>query len=472
MSNQHQGGRPVWGGRPASLKVNVWKLHKYVGKRATTYTVRWTVDGTEFREPFGTRAAATAYQAEIVSARQRGEPFDTASGKPLSWLKEQRSWLEFACSYVDMKWETAAPNSRRSIAEALTDVTEALLSTDRSMPDRSLRREVLRDWAFSTRLWGDPLPERLKPILRWLERNTVDVSALSDPVLARRSLERLSRKLDGTLAAANTTKRKRMVFNNTLEYACEIGLLPANPIKHIRWTRERAAPMVNPNVVVNAAQAKTLLKSIGEQPGHGPRVKAFYALLYYAALRPEEAICLARPNLERLPDQGWGEIVFSEAEPRAGTKYNDSRKSRQKRQLKHRATGEDRRVPVHPDLVEILLWHVEEFNIAPGGRLFIGPRGGVLAEWAYLGCLAKAREAAFTAEEAASPLAKEPYDLRHAAVSTWLNAGVPAAQVADWAGHSVDVLLRVYAKCVAGQQAAALDRIQRSMEEMTRDDDD
>jgi hypothetical protein len=36
-------------------------------------------------------------------------------------------------------------------------------------------------------------------------------------------------------------------------------------------------------------------------------------------------------------------------------------------------------------------------------------------------------------------------------VSTWLNAGVPATQVAEWAGHSVEVLLRVYAKCLEGQ---------------------
>ncbi|MFG2075066.1 hypothetical protein [Nonomuraea maritima] len=52
-----------------------------------------------------------------------------------------------------------------------------------------------------------------------------------------------------------------------------------------------------------------------------------------------------------------------------------------------------------------------------------------------------------------------PYDLRHACVSTWLNAGVPAPQVADWARHSVNVLLRVYAKCVHGQQSEAMQRI-------------
>jgi hypothetical protein len=44
-----------------------------------------------------------------------------------------------------------------------------------------------------------------------------------------------------------------------------------------------------------------------------------------------------------------------------------------------------------------------------------------------------ARPAALTPDEAASQLARRPYDLRHAAVSTWLNAGVPATQVAAWA---------------------------------------
>ena len=66
---------------------------------------------------------------------------------------------------------------------------------------------------------------------------------------------------------------------------------------------------------------------------------------------------------------------------------------------------------------------------------------------------------ALTVAEAASPLAGRPYDLRHAAVSTWLNAGVPSTQVAEWAGHSLAVLLQIYAKCMAGQEDAARRRI-------------
>jgi hypothetical protein len=44
-------------------------------------------------------------------------------------------------------------------------------------------------------------------------------------------------------------------------------------------------------------------------------------------------------------------------------------------------------------------------------------------------------------------------------VSTWLNATGDPAQVAEWAGHTVNVLLQVYAKCISGRQAAAKRRI-------------
>ena len=61
--------------------------------------------------------------------------------------------------------------------------------------------------------------------------------------------------------------------------------------------------------------------------------------------------------------------------------------------------------------------------------------------------MTEARTLALTPAQVASPLAGRPYDLRHAGVSLWLSAGVPAPRVAERAGHSVEVLLRIYAKC-------------------------
>lgn len=59
---------------------------------------------------------------------------------------------------------------------------------------------------------------------------------------------------------------------------------------------------------------------------------------------------------------------------------------------------------------------------------------------------------ALTAEQSLSPLVGRPYDLRHAAVSLWLNGGVAATEVARRAGHSVAALLRVYASCIDGEE--------------------
>jgi integrase len=57
-----------------------------------------------------------------------------------------------------------------------------------------------------------------------------------------------------------------------------------------------------------------------------------------------------------------------------------------------------------------------------------------------------------------------PYGLRHAAVSTWLNGGVPPTVVAEWAGHSVEVLLRIYAKCLDGSDALIRWRVEAALE--------
>jgi hypothetical protein len=54
-----------------------------------------------------------------------------------------------------------------------------------------------------------------------------------------------------------------------------------------------------------------------------------------------------------------------------------------------------------------------------------------------------------------SLLAGRPYDLWHAAVSLWLDAGVPATEVVERPGHNVEVLLRVYANCLDDGEAVA-----------------
>jgi len=120
-------------------------------------------------------------------------------------------------------------------------------------------------------------------------------------------------------------------------------------------------------------------------------------------------------------------------------------------------------VPVPPELVAILGEHLGQYGAGVDGRLFRSGRGNVVGASTYSRVWELARQLALTPRQVASPLAGRPYDLRHAAVSLWLNAGVPAPEVAERAGHSVDVLLKVYAKCIDGQEATVNARIEQAL---------
>jgi len=48
-------------------------------------------------------------------------------------------------------------------------------------------------------------------------------------------------------------------------------------------------------------------------------------------------------------------------------------------------------------------------------------------------------------------------------VSLWLNAGVHAPEVAQRAGHSVEVLLKVYAKCIDDDAWIMNERIEKAL---------
>lgn len=122
-------------------------------------------------------------------------------------------------------------------------------------------------------------------------------------------------------------------------------------------------------------------------------------------------------------------------------------------------------MPVPPPLVRLIRAHIIENGTTADGRLFRAHYGGELPETAYGPVWARARENALTVAQAPSTLAKRPYDLWHTCVPTWLKAGIEPSRVAEWAGHSVEVLLRIYAQCLDGGDDEARRRIQMMLED-------
>ncbi len=451
-----------------TYRVSIWKTEIYQGKRTTTYYVRWTLDGKPWREVFKGKALAEGFRSDLVAAARKGEAFDLDSGLPISLRRvaHEMSWYEFACAFVDMKWPHAAASTRKTNAEALTTMTPAMFKNARGKPDDKLIRSALCRWAFNTSRREDPnCPPEIRAALLWVSGHTLPVSALDDPAVLRPLLDRIGVKLDGKPAAPTVINRKRIVLNSAMSYAIERKLLKVNPIPAMKWkVPSRTVRPVDRRSVPNPVQARTLLNAVASQERTGRRLVAFFGCLYFAALRPEEAVCLAKGDLS-IPKEGWGELHLERAEPHVGKEWTDSGNNRDSRQqLKHRARGEGRTVPCPPELTAHLHAHMAEYGTGDDGRLFRGERNASeLPKLTILRAWQRARARTFTEDVLTSPLARTPYDLRHAAVSTWLNGGVPATDVAAWAGHSVEMLHGIYAKCIDGSAEVLRRRVQSAL---------
>jgi hypothetical protein len=123
-------------------------------------------------------------------------------------------------------------------------------------------------------------------------------------------------------------------------------------------------------------------------------------------------------------------------------------------------------VPIPPWLVRSLRHHIDPFGTAPDGRLFRNERNGIIGSTTYSRVWEEARRLAVTPGQVASPLAGRPCDLRHAALTTWLNAGIGRAEVSKRAGDTIEVLLRRYGGCL-DKHADAINR--RTEQAMTAD---
>lgn len=470
---------PLTGGakRLLTYDVRIWKTRVVNGAKGRAYQARWTVAGKVRYTTFPTRALANSHEAKLRTAAREGEAFDIKTGLPLSLTNDRPergqpsvSWYEFACSYADMKWQEVAPNSRRSIADALATATPALLTTSRGAPVPSQLRKALYGWAFNSRLRESAPPAHLARTVAWVERNTVPLSELGDPDALRRVLNQLARKQDGTPAAATVVARKRAVLYNLLSYAVDKQHFAMNPMTNVRWKSPKIAEAVDRRRVVNPRQAQTLLDAVVAQGPMGQHLEAFFGCIYHAGLRPAEVVVLSESQIQ-LPDKDteWGWFYLEGSAPSTGGAWNDTGDRREQRHLKHRAAGEVRAVPISPTLGRLLRKHIAEHGTAPDGRLFRAESGDFVSDTVYSRVWDKARQAALTPPEAKSPLAERPYDLRHARLSTWLNAGVAPPQVAEWAGNSVPVLLRVYAKCLTDSEQSALRRIEQAEPNLNRE---
>ncbi|MBA8827104.1 integrase [Saccharopolyspora lacisalsi] len=446
--------------------VRIWKItqRKNTKGKVTSYAVRWAVAGKPFYESFKNFALADSFRSDLMSAARKGEAFVKASGRPVSMVRtnEDMNWLDFAKEYTAMKWPNASASHRRGIVQSLTSITTALVSQRNAPPQRALHDAL--SWELNPTRTDPPTEPKMAEATRWLAKSTYHVSALSDPEVVRQITDNIGTKLDGGRVAPDTFRLRRVILDNALDYAVERNLLDANPLDSLKLKTPKRSNAIDKRSVVNPIQARTLLLAVREIQRAGPHLVAFFGLMYHAGLRPEEAAGLKKANLSLPESGGWGELHLERAMPEVGAEWTDAQARGEGRGLKHRDDGTGRTVPCSPELTDLLHEHLNRYGTARDGRLFRGERReGRISSTVYGRVWAHAREKAFVSTVVDSPLAKRPYDLRHACVSMWLNAGVEPPRVAEWAGHSVRVLLEVYAKCLDSGEQLARQRVEQAL---------
>ncbi|MFD9160596.1 tyrosine-type recombinase/integrase [Streptomyces sp. NPDC059558] len=449
--------------------VKLWKTSVYEGKKKTTHTVRWELEGREWRKPFATGPLAESFRSGLVTAARKGEAFSLSTGLPVSHQSGAAGvkWYDFAVQFVDQLWERTSANNRRNVAKALTPVTVALLRSKPAMFDGVDVRRALREYAFNTGRRGEAPPEVLV-ILRWVERNSLTMAAWEDEGAVEALLRAAGTKLDGSATAPSSARRNKRVLNVMIEHAIKRKVLRENLLpKGKGTTAAKTSSAVDKRSLLNKEQSAALLAGIYARPRGGRRLHAFFATMYYAGARPEEVVALKVADV-RLPspdaDDQWGELLIHTAQPEVGKHWTDTGEVRERRGLKGRAADDMRTVPCRPALTRILRAHIEKEGLQAGDLLVQGENGGLLAGSVIRRAWRRARKEALGPHEFESPLARRVYDLRHTCLTNWLNAGVPAADVAEWAGNSVPVLLATYARCINGQLDDLKQRIERAGE--------
>ena len=429
-------------------KVQVFALglpKEDLPKDRRRWTVRWRIDGRDRMRKFKSRAQAERLRSQLLVAVSAADPFDPASGLPLEWVRTDLSFFEWARQWLALKWPAWAGNSRRAGVEVLVAFTPHLISDD--APPPPIGGSELRHWLYEVAFNPNVELDEDSPEARWLNRYSLGLSEIGAGELEV-ALSRGLLKRDGKMVAATTASRRKNLLSTVLKAAVRRKLIPANPMDAVEWRNPRSSKRLDIATVPSAAEIDALVELVAASDGDDARYAAMFELMGLAGLRPSEVAGL-RPADLSLPLSGWGLIRLGRATASPGERYTTADGPFETKELKHRAVGDVREVPLPPRTVDRVRSHIERFP-PTDGLVFVDAKGRPVASAGYSRAFRRARNQLWPEGHLLGRLV--PYDLRHSAATIMLRAGVPPAEVAIRLGHSVDMLNKVYAGVFDGER--------------------
>ena len=415
------------------------------------YRVKWRIDGRDRTRSIKTRVEAERFRQLLLDAVKDGQEFDDATGEPASWSAETLTWFLWSQEWIALKWRQWAGTTRRTAVETLVTVAPLMVRQNAPPPPDDLAK-WLRSAGYVPGTEGsDDLP-------RWLARWSLRLDEIT-PRDLERVLTAATTRRDGKPVSAAVARRRKNTVGAVFRAAVRRDLLDRNPMDRIEWRTPARDLTVDVATVPSITDVLQLVEHVAGQGRRAQYYAALFACVGLAGMRPSEAVSLRGDDLE-LPESGWGMARLRGATTEPGAQYTDSGERWEDKGLKHRAAGSTREVPLPPDLVTRLRWHLGLLEDG-AGPLFLNARGRPMTASNYSEVWDRARTAVWGEDPSLSSATL--YDLRHAAATMMLRASVPAAEVARRLGHSIDVLMRVYAGVLVDEQDRSNELIDAEM---------
>lgn len=193
----------------------------------------------------------------------------------------------------------------------------------------------------------------------------------------------------------------------------DIALLPLNPIAHFKMPK--APQKFGEITVIPRHEIPLVLSALTSKLTYrGIDWSLFAEFMLQTALRTGEVRALR-----------WSDIKENRIFVHSNYTLTHGHKNSTK-------TNKPRWVPLNPRAQEIL-------DSLPHDSEYIFPWNRLSFQSFFLKRMAKLHQAGLIEKR------YRPYDLRHVAISRWLEAGIPVTQAANWAGNTSEVIWKHYA---------------------------
>jgi integrase len=476
-------GRPEEPWVPARMVIHPLgkaKTTRRQGKTVKCWDVRGTVDGwpyfKRFTQPDGTAERARGWANRLVEDFNRGWAYDPKDRRfveptsPDTAADATPTVVACAVSFLDRKWDTAwEPKTRQAAVRALKRACTHLVLPDApERPDADVSA-YLDAVLTSARSRPRPLPEDAARGEAWLCRWSRPIDQVTWEDLESFLVRFRTNQLRPDKRVSAATERRFTADLKQFWADASARHRFANPWPAVgtldRAAGRRAARGVQPvdrDVVLSPAQIAWLALASGIYGTWGPQTVCFVLVMGLCGLRPNEAVGLEVGGLE-LPAEGAGWLTTTRSRRHVASRWLEPDEDPEWGPLKDRDLTESRTAPVPTWLVPLLRTHVALFRSEAGPRDLLFCRSGRPYDLSVFDreVWQPARAALFPpdphlgADDPRQPRLSRlrRHDLRHAACSLWLNAGVDVKVCQRWSGHKrLSVFLDIYQGILPGRE--------------------